>query len=82
MIGLGTIINTAAVLAGGLLGLLLKKLTPQRKARLLEASAQASVNLLPAASGKTRKKAWILAHCFAAVLPLACLRELYLLIKK
>lgn len=68
--------NTAADL------MLLKKLTPERKARLLEASAQASVYLLPESSGKTQKKAQILAHRFWAVRPLAYLRELYLKIKK
>lgn len=68
--------NTAADM------LLLGNLTRPRKTRLLDACAQASVHLLPEASGKTRKKAWILEHCFVAVAPLACLRELYLRIKK
>jgi len=68
--------NTAADL------MLLKKLTPERKRRLLEASAKARTCLLPESSEKTKIKAWILAHCFGAVRPLAHLREIYLKYKK
>jgi glycosyltransferase involved in cell wall biosynthesis len=64
--------NTAANL------LLLKKLTSQRKQRILSACKEAQTHLLPGASKKTRMKAWVLAHFRIALGPIAHLRQLYL----
>lgn len=57
---------------------LLKKLTPQRKALIIENTKLAKGRLQANASKKTKLKAWILENMFFLLYPVSHLRELYL----
>lgn len=62
--------------------LLAHQLTAQRKQLVKDTAAEAGRYLLPEASKKTKLKKWVLTSGFCALWPLACLRALYLKLKR